>query len=188
MSLECAMDELAEKLGMDPVELRIRNEPAVDPRTAALLQRQLVRCLSWRARSCSGGIAACRRRPGARRALAGAAWAWPPPSAATSCCRPSAASRSSRTAPSWCARMTDIGTGTYTVLAQIAAETLACRWARCGSRSATQSSPPARLRRPVRPPRRALAALDGRHEPGKAIAELAVGDPGSPLHAGRRRT
>ena len=27
MSLECAMDELAERLGLDPVELRNRNEP-----------------------------------------------------------------------------------------------------------------------------------------------------------------
>ncbi len=29
--LECAVDELAAKLGMDPVELRIRNEPEKDP-------------------------------------------------------------------------------------------------------------------------------------------------------------
>ena len=29
-ALECAMDELAVALGMDPVELRIRNEPAQD--------------------------------------------------------------------------------------------------------------------------------------------------------------
>ena len=27
MALECAMDELAEKLDLDPIELRIRNEP-----------------------------------------------------------------------------------------------------------------------------------------------------------------
>ncbi|WP_313606725.1 xanthine dehydrogenase family protein molybdopterin-binding subunit [Rhizobium sp.] len=30
-ALECAMDELAEKLGMDPIELRVRNEPEKDP-------------------------------------------------------------------------------------------------------------------------------------------------------------
>lgn len=30
-ALECAMDELAEALGIDPVELRIRNEPEKDP-------------------------------------------------------------------------------------------------------------------------------------------------------------
>lgn len=30
-ALECAMDELAEKLGIDPIELRTRNEPQKDP-------------------------------------------------------------------------------------------------------------------------------------------------------------
>ena len=41
--LEVAMDELAEKLGMDPVELRIRNEPEVNPTTGvAHSQRALV--------------------------------------------------------------------------------------------------------------------------------------------------
>ena len=30
-ALECAMDELAEKLGIDPIELRMRNEPEKDP-------------------------------------------------------------------------------------------------------------------------------------------------------------
>ena len=32
-ALECAVDELAVKLGMDPIELRVRNEPAKDPMT-----------------------------------------------------------------------------------------------------------------------------------------------------------
>jgi xanthine dehydrogenase YagR molybdenum-binding subunit len=32
-ALECAMDELAVELGLDPVELRLRNEPDVDPET-----------------------------------------------------------------------------------------------------------------------------------------------------------
>ena len=30
-ALECAIDELAEQLGIDPIELRIRNEPKKDP-------------------------------------------------------------------------------------------------------------------------------------------------------------
>lgn len=30
-ALECAVDEMAERLGIDPIELRIRNEPAKDP-------------------------------------------------------------------------------------------------------------------------------------------------------------
>ncbi len=32
-ALECAIDELAEQLGIDPIELRIRNEPEKDPTT-----------------------------------------------------------------------------------------------------------------------------------------------------------
>jgi xanthine dehydrogenase YagR molybdenum-binding subunit len=43
---EVAMDELAEALGIDPVELRIINEPEVDPETKKpWSSRQLVECL-----------------------------------------------------------------------------------------------------------------------------------------------
>jgi xanthine dehydrogenase YagR molybdenum-binding subunit len=43
---EVALDELAEKLGMDPVEVRIRNEPEVDPETGKpWSSRHLVECL-----------------------------------------------------------------------------------------------------------------------------------------------
>ena len=31
LALECAMDELAETLGLDPVELRLRNDTQIDP-------------------------------------------------------------------------------------------------------------------------------------------------------------
>src|SRR5690606_5889459 len=46
-ALEVAVDELAEKLGMDPVELRIRNDTQVDPEKPErrFSQRQLVECL-----------------------------------------------------------------------------------------------------------------------------------------------
>ncbi|KQM41339.1 aldehyde oxidoreductase molybdenum-binding subunit PaoC [Sphingomonas sp. Leaf10] len=48
MALEIAMDELAEKLRMDPVALRIRNDTQVDPEKPErrFSQRQLVRCLT----------------------------------------------------------------------------------------------------------------------------------------------
>ncbi|MCZ2839357.1 xanthine dehydrogenase family protein molybdopterin-binding subunit [Modestobacter sp. VKM Ac-2985] len=43
---EVAMDELAEELGIDPIELRVRNEPDVDPETGKpWSSRNLVRCL-----------------------------------------------------------------------------------------------------------------------------------------------
>jgi xanthine dehydrogenase YagR molybdenum-binding subunit len=43
---EVAMDELAETLGVDPIELRVRNEPEVDPETGKpWSSRHLVECL-----------------------------------------------------------------------------------------------------------------------------------------------
>ncbi|KGH47519.1 xanthine dehydrogenase [Modestobacter caceresii] len=43
---EVAMDELAEELDIDPIELRVRNEPEVDPETGKpWSSRNLVRCL-----------------------------------------------------------------------------------------------------------------------------------------------
>ena len=46
LALECAMDELAEKLAIDPIELRIRNEPKEDPeKHVPFSSRSLVACL-----------------------------------------------------------------------------------------------------------------------------------------------
>ena len=48
LALECAMDELAEKLGMDPVELRIRNDVQYDPTEGPqrkFSDRKLIECL-----------------------------------------------------------------------------------------------------------------------------------------------
>ena len=47
MALEIAMDEMAEKLGMDPIAFRVKNDTQVDPKTPTrrFSQRQLVRCL-----------------------------------------------------------------------------------------------------------------------------------------------
>jgi xanthine dehydrogenase YagR molybdenum-binding subunit len=48
---EVAMDELAETLGVDPVELRVRNDPEVDPETGMpWSSRHLVECLREGAR------------------------------------------------------------------------------------------------------------------------------------------
>ncbi|TCO65818.1 xanthine dehydrogenase family protein molybdopterin-binding subunit [Actinocrispum wychmicini] len=45
-ALESAMDELAHRLGIDPVELRLRNQPSVDPLTGQPFSaRSLVECL-----------------------------------------------------------------------------------------------------------------------------------------------
>src|SRR5260370_3337796 len=51
MALECAMDELAEKLNLDPVELRVRNEPSEDPeKHIPFSSRHLIACLQEGAR------------------------------------------------------------------------------------------------------------------------------------------
>jgi xanthine dehydrogenase YagR molybdenum-binding subunit len=64
MALEIAMDEMAEKLGIDPVEFRIINDTQVDPENPQrpFSQRQLVQCLrmgaerfGWSKRSVSTG-------------------------------------------------------------------------------------------------------------------------------------
>jgi xanthine dehydrogenase YagR molybdenum-binding subunit len=63
---EVALDELAEKLGMDPVEVRIRNEPEVDPESGKpWSSRHLVECLREGAQRF--GWAGRDPRPGVRR-------------------------------------------------------------------------------------------------------------------------
>ncbi|ALH79430.1 aldehyde oxidoreductase molybdenum-binding subunit PaoC [Sphingopyxis macrogoltabida] len=124
MALEIAVDELAEKLGMDPIVLRILNDTQVDPEKPErrFSQRQLNECLTvggekfgWAKRNAKPGMA----RDG--RWLVGMGVA--------------AAFRNNLNGPS-AARvrldrsgvvtvetdMTDIGTGTYTIIAQTAAE------------------------------------------------------------------
>ncbi|MGA7782026.1 MAG: xanthine dehydrogenase family protein molybdopterin-binding subunit [Paraburkholderia sp.] len=63
--LECAIDELAQAMGMDPIELRIRNEPEKDPTTGLpFSQRGIVE--AWKA-GCERFGWAARGAPGARR-------------------------------------------------------------------------------------------------------------------------
>ncbi|MTD55419.1 xanthine dehydrogenase family protein molybdopterin-binding subunit [Amycolatopsis pithecellobii] len=64
-ALESAIDELAVELGLDPIELRIRNEPEKDPSTGLpFSSRQLV--AAWRAGAARFGWAR-RKRPGESR-------------------------------------------------------------------------------------------------------------------------
>ena len=85
MALEIAMDEMAEKLGMDPIAFRVKNDTQVDPEKPErrFSERQLVRCLQRRARSGSAGRGATPS-PARSATVAGwSAWASPPPSATT---------------------------------------------------------------------------------------------------------
>jgi xanthine dehydrogenase YagR molybdenum-binding subunit len=125
LALETAMDEMAEKLGLDPIEFRKRNEPERDPlRGVPFSSRRIVDCydegasrFGWEKR---------KAKPGQTREgewLIGMGMA--------------AASRSNLLAESAASvrltrdgraivetDMTDIGTGTYTILTQVAGEML----------------------------------------------------------------
>jgi len=125
---ECAMDELAIELGMDPIELRIRNEPAADPESGLPFStRNLVACLrqgaerfGWHDRDHRPS-----RKPGPDGRLAGtgvAASTYPvhrmPGTEATVDALPGGRFRVRIGA-------VDLGTGTWTALAQVAADALA---------------------------------------------------------------
>lgn len=122
-ALECAMDELAEKLGLDPIELRLRNIPEKHPGTGQAFTahglaeslREGARRFGWADRPRTG-----QRREGEWRIGWGMAAA-----ARTNLLIPSTA-RVTLTAEGALVEsdMTDIGTGTYAIFTQIAAEML----------------------------------------------------------------
>ncbi|WP_398479044.1 molybdopterin cofactor-binding domain-containing protein [Tardiphaga sp.] len=125
LALECAMDEMAERLTLDPIEFRIRNEPERDPETGApFSSRNLIACMregaqrfGWAQRSATPGA----RREGRKLVGIGMAGAMRPNYIGPAQARV-AIDRSGQVTVQ--TDMTDIGTGTYTILAQIAAERL----------------------------------------------------------------
>lgn len=125
MALEIAMDEMAEKLGMDPVRFRIVNDTQVDPSDPKkpFSDRHFVECLErgaqdfdWESRN---------KTPGGKRegqwlighGVAGAYRGGPTMNSGARV-RLKAGRLVVET------DMTDIGTGSYTILAQTAAETM----------------------------------------------------------------
>ncbi|MDQ1132507.1 MULTISPECIES: aldehyde oxidoreductase molybdenum-binding subunit PaoC [Pseudoxanthomonas] len=124
MALEVAMDELSEKLAMDPVELRIVNDTQVDPNhpERPFSQRHMVQCLrmgadkfGWNQRSAKPGT----RREGRWLIGMGMATAFRNNLNMKSAARVRLGADGVVTVQT---DMTDIGTGTYTILAQTAAE------------------------------------------------------------------
>ena len=184
LSLECAMDELAEQLGLDPIELRLRNEPETDPETGKPFStRQLVRCMTegaqrfgWDRRIATPG----QVRDG--RWLVGLGMA--------------AAIRGNFLLPAKAGvridadgtitlrqGMTDIGTGTYTILAQITAETLGVPLAQVKVELGDSDFPPAPgSGGQFGAATAGSAAFAAGMNLRQALAELAIGDPNSPLY------
>lgn len=125
LTLECAMDELANKIGMDPVELRLRNIPEQHPsKGIPFSSRKLEECLVEGARRFGWDgtdRAPCRRREGEWWIGTGMATATRVHNLNEAKARVRLCADGTATVES---DMTDIGTGSYTVLGQVAAEML----------------------------------------------------------------
>jgi len=127
LALEVAMDELAEKLAIDPVELRIRNDVQYDPEKGPgrpFSSRKFVECLRigaerfhWSQRNPVPGAV----RDGRWLIGLGMAAAFRNNVTTTSAARARVDGRGRVTIET---DMTDIGTGSYTIIAQTAAETM----------------------------------------------------------------
>ncbi len=126
MALEVAMDEMAEKLGMDPVEFRIVNDTQVDPEKPErkFSQRQLVECL----RMGADKFGWSQRNPKPRAVRDGR---WLVGMGVASGFRNNMTMKSAarvgidrKGMVTVATDMTDIGTGTYTIIAQTAAEVM----------------------------------------------------------------
>ena len=90
LALECAMDELAEKLDLDPIELRKRNEPTEDPeKHIPYSSRHLIRCFEEGARR-FGWDRRIQSLASRRTGVGSSEWAWLPPHVGTrwNCPRP----------------------------------------------------------------------------------------------------
>jgi xanthine dehydrogenase YagR molybdenum-binding subunit len=124
MALEIAVDELAERLDMDPIELRILNDTQVDPEKPErpFSKRALTECLrlgaerfGWNARKPQSG----QVRDGGWLIGMGVAAAFRNNLLTKSAARVSLDKTGIVTVET---DMTDIGTGSYTIIAQTAAE------------------------------------------------------------------
>jgi xanthine dehydrogenase YagR molybdenum-binding subunit len=124
MALEIAIDELAEKLGLDPIQCRILNDTQVDPENPSrpFSQRQLVECFrigvarfGWDQRHARPG----QHREGRWLIGMGTAAAFRNNLVTKSAARVRLDRRGIVTVET---DMTDIGTGSYTIIAQTAAE------------------------------------------------------------------
>lgn len=124
MALEIAIDEMAAKLGLDPIEFRIRNDTQVDPEKPErkFSQRHLTECLrigaeqfGWSNRNPQPG----KLREGRWQVGIGMAAAYRGAPVMKSAARVRLDKTGIVTVET---DMTDIGTGSYTIIAQTAAE------------------------------------------------------------------
>jgi xanthine dehydrogenase YagR molybdenum-binding subunit len=124
MAVEIAMDEMAEKLALDPVQFRILNDTQVDPEhpERRYSQRKLIECLTEGARRFGWSERAAQpatKREGAWLIGIGMAGAFRDSPVAKSAARVLLDGNGLVTVET---DMTDIGTGSYVIIGQTAAE------------------------------------------------------------------
>jgi xanthine dehydrogenase YagR molybdenum-binding subunit len=126
MAFEVAIDEMAHKLKLDPIEFRVRNDTQHDPEkpTRVYSTRKLVECLrtgaqkfGWSSRNAEPG----KIRDGRWLVGYGVATAYRNSPVLNSAARVRLDARGIVTVET---DMTDIGTGSYTIIQQTAAETM----------------------------------------------------------------
>jgi xanthine dehydrogenase YagR molybdenum-binding subunit len=125
LAFETAMDELAVALQLDPVELRIRNEPAIDPeQQIPFSSRKLIECLQVGARRFGWDQrpkTPASRHEGRQSIGYGMSVGIRPNKIGKAAARVALRPDAGVTA---LLDMTDIGTGSYTILTQVVAEVL----------------------------------------------------------------
>jgi xanthine dehydrogenase YagR molybdenum-binding subunit len=183
MAIEAAIDELADKLDVDPIELRLKNEPARDENGREFASRSHAQCLregaarfGWSARKAGPGqVSDGRWLVGI--GVGSAVWhtlLMPAYAAAELTAEGRVVVRQA---------MTDIGTGTYTILAQIAAEALGVRAEEVTVEIGDSAFPAAPgSGGSFGAATSGSAVLDAAMNLRRQIALLAVGDETSPLY------
>jgi xanthine dehydrogenase YagR molybdenum-binding subunit len=183
-ALECAMDELALKAGIDPVELRLRNHTDSDPETGKpFSSKKLRECYAQAAQRFGWS----QRKP-KPRAQGDGRWliGWGMATATYPANRMPANARvvlkPDGTALVQCCTQ-DIGTGTYTIMAQVAADALGLEPERVQVQIGDSAFPEAPVSggsmtaASVTP-----AVLAAARAVREKLVALAAGDEKSPLH------
>lgn len=182
--LETAMDELSHELGIDPVELRIRNHTAIDQQTGRpYAGKRLLEC--YRAAAEAFGWARRAPKPGTTRdgdeyvgwGMATETHTYGFISSRTRLTIDADGRATLRVASQ------EIGTGTYTVLSQVVAEGLGLPLGHVTTLLGDTAYPDAAVSAGSSTmPSVAGPAADAARRARDAVIALAVADPRSPLH------
>ncbi|QFG24145.1 xanthine dehydrogenase family protein molybdopterin-binding subunit [Actinomadura sp. WMMB 499] len=182
--LETAMDELSHELGIDPVELRTRNHAAADPRTGRPhADKHLLEC--YRAAAKAFGWERRNPEPGTTRdgdeyvgwgmATETHTYGAIPSQASVTVGVDGRATVRAATQ--------EIGTGTYTVLTQVAADALGMPLEHVTTRLGDTAFPEASLSAASATMSSVVGPVsEGARDARDAVVALAVADPRSPLH------